>query len=121
MLKTILIALLPLMLLLGTSSDSLTRVNKSAAAVDTDTIKKMIVADGSVAMDVDLGRLGHGRKGANRSVLNFETERNTFFTVIVYNDELRGALPSSMKLVPQNLSALPAKMAASSQQLVVES
>src|SRR5688572_4692478 len=123
MLKTILIALLPLLLLLGTSSDTLTRVNTKSRAANTGTIKKMIVADGNVAMDVDLGRLnGRGARGANRSILRFDTERNAFFTVIVYNDELRGPLPSSMKLIPQQgVAALPAKLAASYEQLVVES
>jgi hypothetical protein len=39
---------------------------------------------------------------------------------MVYNDEMRGPLPSSMKLIPQNSAVLPAKLDASYQQLVVE-
>ena len=47
--------------------------------------------------------------------MRFDAERDSFFTVLVFNDELRGPLPSSMGLIPQNSAALPAKLNASYQ------
>ncbi len=124
MLKIILIALLPLFTLLSDGSDhSLTGLDKKGRDGNTGTLEKMIVASGSVAMDVNLNRLnGTGRrvKGSEPSVLRFDVERDSFFTVLVFNDELRGPLPSSMALIPQNSAALPTKLNASYQQLVVE-
>lgn len=103
---------------------SLTGLNRNGPESDTGTLEKMIVASGSVAMDLNLNRLngtGSGAKESNPSVLRFDVEHNSFFTVLVFNDELRGPLPSSMGLIPQDYPALPAKLNASYQQLVVES
>jgi len=52
--------------------------------------------------------------------LRFNVERDSFFTVMVFNNELRGTLPGSMGLIPQNSAPLPAKLNSSYQQLVVE-
>ena len=54
------------------------------------------------------------------STLRFTAVPNSFFTILVFDDELRGVLPSSTGLVPQNSAALPATLNASYQQLVVE-
>ncbi|MEP6901664.1 MAG: carboxypeptidase-like regulatory domain-containing protein, partial [Actinomycetota bacterium] len=81
------------------------------------------VASGSVAMDLNLNRLNGTRFGAKEpkpSVLRFDVERDAFFTVLVFNNELRGPLPSSMALIPQNSATLPAKLNASYGQLVIE-
>ena len=74
-------------------------------------------------MNLDLNRLNGNRsrtKFPESSDLRFEVERNAFFTVVVFNNELRGALPSSMELIPQNSAALPSKLNSSYQQLVIE-
>lgn len=83
----------------------------------------MIVANGSIAMNLDLNRLNGTRsrvKEARPSELRFDAEPNSFFTVLVFNDELRGPLPSAMGIIPQNSANLPAKLNASYQQLVIE-
>ncbi len=138
MLKTMLSALLPLFmffsngsgqLLTGLNSNSsdrsLIRLNQNGPADGkTGTLEKMIVANGSVAMDLNLNRLNatdSGAKESRLSALRFDVERNAFFTVLVFNNELRGPLPSSMGLIPQSPVALPAKLNASYQQLVIES
>ena len=61
MLKTILIALVSLFLVNNNSDRSLTRLKQAGPNNQTGTLEKMIVANGSVAMDVDLNRLSGGR------------------------------------------------------------
>ena len=119
MLKTIFIALISFNVLFSNSTGNIvTDLTKNSPKGTTGTLEKMIVANGSVAMDVDLSQLG--AKAQKSNILRFDVERDAFFTVIVFNDELRGPTPSSMGLIPQNTAALPAKMSASSQNLVVE-
>ncbi len=101
----------------------LTGPNQNGPVNNTGTLEKMIVANGNVALDIDLNRLNGTRsraKEATPSELRFDVKPNSFFTVIVFNDELRGPLPSSMEIIPQNSVAVPAKLTASYGQLVVE-
>jgi len=121
MLKTILIALLPFLVFFSYGpGDLLTGLNKKSRSENAGTLEKMIVANGSVAMDLNLNRLnGNARKGRT-STLRFDVERDSFFTVLVYNDELRGPSPSAMRIIPQDSAALPPKLDASYQRLVVE-
>src|SRR5688500_18290291 len=106
MLKTILVALLPILIIFSNGLDrSVTKSNQQGGQEVTGTVEKMIVASGSVAMDLNLSRLNGSSASAKQSrtsVLRFEAEPDSFFSVIVFNDELRGPLPSSMKLIPQN-------------------
>jgi hypothetical protein len=124
MLKIILIAFLPFLVFFSNGSGHLlTVLNQKGLEGNTGTLEKMIVASGSVAMSLDLNRLngtGTDAKEPKLSLLRFDAERDSFFTVLVFNDELRGHLPSSMRIIPQNSAALPAKLNASYQQLVVE-
>ncbi len=125
MLKTILVALLPFLIIFSNGSDKLlTGPAEKELNRNTGTVEKMIVANGSVAMDLNLSRLNgstRGARGSASSVLRFDVEQNSFFTVIVFNDELRGPVPSAMKLIPQNSARLPARLSSSYQDLVVES
>ena len=86
------------------------------------TLQKMIVESGSVTMDLDLNRfngIGSGGQGTVR--LQFAVAANSFFSILVFNDLLRGPDHGSMALVPQNsASALPVSLGASIKQLVVE-
>src|SRR5438046_4404684 len=121
MLKMIFIALFPLiMLVIGGS----TGPNQGVRDGNTGTLEKMIVASGSVAMNLDLNRLNGnsvGAKGPSLSALRFDIEHDSFFTILVFNDDLRGALPSSMAIILQSSATLPAKLNASYGQLVIES
>ena len=124
--KTILVALLSLQMLFSNGLGYLFNgvSSKSARQGNNGTLEKMIVADGSVSMDVDLNRLngiGSGAKESKTGVLRFGVEPNSFFPVLVFNDELRGPLPGSMALIPQNTPSVPARLNASYQQLIVES
>ncbi|HEX8247443.1 MAG TPA: carboxypeptidase regulatory-like domain-containing protein [Pyrinomonadaceae bacterium] len=124
MLKITLSALLSLLVLFSNGSGQLlTVLNQNVSVGNTGILEKMIVANGSVAMELNLNRLNgtdSGAKESRLSVLRFDVERDSFFTVLVFNNELRGTLPSAMALIPQNSAALPAKLNASYQQLVVE-
>jgi hypothetical protein len=121
MLRTIFVALLPFLLLFGNGSDQLlSGLKQKGLRGDPGTLEKMIVANGSVSIDLNVERLNGANLGIKEStpaLLGFNVERDSFFTAMVYNGELRGILPSSMALVPQNPVGLPAKL---SQQLVVE-
>ncbi len=134
MLKPIFIALLSFLLPFSSISFNLFSGNdKSESKANTGTLEKMIVANGNVAMELDLNRLngkqdnakvskGNQRlaKQSNLSRLQFDIETESFFTVIVYNDELRGPTPSSMNIIPRSNPSLPSKLSASFDQLLIE-
>src|SRR4029077_20774919 len=55
------------------------------------------------------------------TTLQFAVAANSFFSILVFNDLLRGPDHGSMALVPQNSApALPASLGASIRQLAVE-
>ena len=129
MLKKILIALtLSLLVLLGSyavqSAKARNRggeLNQKASDAPTGTLQKMIVENGSVTMDLDIGRL-NGAAGQTLQA-QFAVGANSFFPVLVFNDQLRGPVPGSMALIPSRsggIPPLPAALSASLMQLVVE-
>ena len=124
MLKIFLVALLPFLAFFsnGSNESLLTGVDQSGRQGNSGILEKMIVANGNVAMNIDLSRLNNGSvaRGAKSATLNFDVEHDSFFTVLVLNGELRGPIPGSMALIPQSSAALPAKLNASMQQLVLE-
>src|SRR6266853_2478892 len=122
--------MLPLVLLLS-SSDAGPRNSATKKSADgqlqparrsldeggSGTLQKMIVESGSVTMDLDLNRLN----GIGAVHLQFTLAANSFFSILVFNDLLRGPEQGSMALVPQNSAAvLPVLLAASIKQLIVE-
>lgn len=124
MFKTIFIASLSLILIFLFSNwliHSFAEPTQNALENTHETFEKMIVANGSVRLDLDLSQLNRaGQKQAKSTVLNFDAEPDSFFTIIVHNGELRAVMPSSMSLIAQNAVNLPAKLSASSQQLIIE-
>ena len=74
-------------------------------------------------MEVDLDRLNDAGAATEKSkleTLRFALAPDSFFTIVVTNDVLRGPLPGSMGLIPQNAANLPALLNASFHQLVLE-
>src|SRR6266403_6102232 len=125
MLKTILVPLaLALLLLLSNGSDnSVARLKQNSAESaksQTGTLEKMIVADGSVAIEIDLGRLNGNSSPAQMNALRFDVVPNSFFTILVFNNALRGPESGSMALIPQSFAVLPAALNESFNQLVIE-
>ena len=83
----------------------------------------MIVENGRVTMDLDLNRLNAiSSVSARATTLSFAAAANSFFTILVFNDVLRSPESGSMALVqnPEAAPTLPAALAASLKQLVVE-
>jgi hypothetical protein len=123
--KTTIAFTLSLLVLLGTyavqsatgrnRSGDLSQPRQGGADAPTGTLQKMIVENGSVRMDLDLNRLnGIGSAAQNIQQLNFAVGANSFFPVLVFNDQLRGPLPGSMVLVLVE-AAVPAAGAPGSQ------
>ena len=115
--------MLPLLLLFCNSSqNSVAGSKQEGPDGQTGTLQKMIVAEGSVTMDVDLNRLnGISSATGKPETLHFAVAANSFFAVLVFNDVLRGAQQGgALALVPQNTATLPAALSASLNQLVVE-
>ena len=127
MLKIVLSALmLPLLLLFGSrDGDSSNTPNAAktrfARQGESGTLQKMIVANGSVSMDIDLNRI-NGVSSTTRKLetLHFGVAPTSFFPVLVFNKVLRRAETGSMALVPQNSVALPAVLTASLHRLTIE-
>ena len=97
--------------------------NKKTPIRATGTFQRMIAENGSVTMDLDLNRLnGISSVGGRPTTLHFATAANSFFPILVFNDQLRGPEPGSMALVAeaQPVPQLPAALAASLKQLVIE-
>jgi len=112
MFKLLLITLVPFLALFSEGVDNI--FNAPAPVTKTapsGILEKMIVADGTVSMDVNLGK---------RSTLAFNIEKDSFFTVMVLNGELRGPLPSSMKINSDNPKSLPSLVNRSGSDLVLE-
>jgi hypothetical protein len=81
----------------------------------------MIVESGSVIMDFDLNRLNGINSAPQETLtLQFTVAANSFFTILVFNDLLRGPEQGSMALVPQHSTALPSRLMASINRLTVE-
>ena len=112
---------LPLLLLLSNSSGNpVAQVQKNSPEQPTGTLEKMIVASGSAAMDLDLNRLNGLGSATKLDTFHFEVRPNSFFTILVFNNVLRGPTLGSMGLIPGNSATLPASLKASLNQLVIE-
>ncbi len=113
-----------LLLLLGSSSNNFAAQSKeNAADAPSGTFQKMIVENGRVTLHLDVNRLNAvGSAPARATTFNFAAAANSFFTVVVFNDVLRSPESGSIALLPDSNAAptLPAALAASLRQLVVE-
>jgi hypothetical protein len=110
---------------LGSSSTAARRHSAVATVAGTGTFQKMIVETGSITMDLDLnGFNGDSSLVARPITLQFAAAANSFLPVLVFNDQLRGAEPGSIALIPAEVSepsvSLPDTLSASLKQLVVD-
>ena len=110
----------------ATTTAAKAQSKQSTSDAPTGTFQRMIVENGSVSMNLDLTRLnGISSVAARATTLGFAAAANSFFTILVFNDLLRGPEPGSMALIPSaGVSvpgySLPAPLRASLKQLVVE-
>lgn len=105
---------------LRASSFDLFGVDNKAQNSDSGTLEKMIVAEGSVTMEIDLNRLNGAAGSARMATLSFEAVRDSFFAILVMNGEFRGPIPGTMDITPRGNVNLPASLRASYKQLVIE-
>jgi hypothetical protein len=81
----------------------------------------MLVTSGKVAIALDLSRLTSAQSHQARNAdLHFEIGTNSFFTVRVLNQHLRGPERGTMALVPRNVGDLPKSLGLSPNQLIIE-
>src|ERR1043166_6204526 len=118
MIKAIVFALGSFLLFSHGSDSLVTSRQPERQDNQTGTLQKLIVANGNVAMNIDLSRLTAGKPQSQRSRLNFAVAPDSFFTILVFNGELRDLESGSMPLVPQNTVPLPVTLNASLNQLV---
>ena len=113
-----------LFLFLGNNSATFAaQSSQNTSDAPTGTFQKMIVENGSVTLKLDLNGLNGSDALITRPVtLNFAAATNSFFSILVFNDLLRGPQPGSIALVPQARPhpLLPSALAAHLKQLVVE-
>src|SRR6478672_1870249 len=127
MLKIVLTAfMLPLLLLFGlrdgasSTAPNAAKTN-GARQRESGTLQKMIVASGSVSMDLDVNRINGVNSTTRKSeTLHFGVAPTSFFPVLVFNKVLRRAETGSMALVPQNNVGLPVVLTASLNRLTIE-
>jgi hypothetical protein len=101
----------------------LTGTGQAAPERDTGTLEKMIVANGHLTLDLDLDRVEAKDSRSDHpdpTRLQFDVDGNAFFSVLVFNHELRGPQPGTLGLVPVSFPSLPAKLNESYRQLVLE-
>src|SRR5256714_14089001 len=106
--------LLPLFLLFAppevTSNNSAARKQTIPGSHgQTGTLQKMIVETGTVTMELDLNRLeADGSLAAKTERLRFTVAANSFFSILVFNDLLRGPeTVVSIALAPHNVTHHP--------------
>src|SRR5882724_2164174 len=92
----------------------------------TGILQKMIVENGTATMKLDLNRLnGISVAPQKQEQLRFDIAADSFFSVLIFNDLLRGPEQGSMGLIPAGVNApgysnLPAALGASFKQLAIE-
>src|ERR1043165_7676386 len=94
---------LPTLLLFCGATESSTAQPKNDGVSD-GTLEKMMVANGVVIMKLDQNRINGIEAVAGKSApteVRFNVAPDSFFTVLVFNRELRSAEPGAMRLVPQ--------------------
>jgi hypothetical protein len=117
--KTVTRIVLPALVLCAVAAGVSVAQFPKKPASDTGTLQTMIVASGTVSMDLDLNRLS-GARESEPQALRFQAVTDSFFPVVVFNDEVRGAELGSIGLIPLNSATLPEALSASINQLVVE-
>src|SRR6202171_2987928 len=112
-----------LLLLSNSSGNSAPQSPGKTPEGQTGTLERMIVARGNVTMDLDLNRLNgndSATKESKMDTVRFGVGPNSFFTILVFNNVLRGPEPGSVGLIPGNTATLPGPLQASLNQLVIE-
>src|SRR3954452_8514158 len=111
--------MLPLLLLLGSSSgNNAGQSHEKSPNIASGIVQKMIVETGSVSMDLNVNRLNGIRISTEDTAqIHFAVAANSFFPIVVFNDQLRGIERGSITLIRANSveAAVPAAGTSGSQ------
>ncbi|MEO5720744.1 MAG: dockerin type I domain-containing protein [Chthoniobacterales bacterium] len=111
---------LPLLALVGVASGIAVAQNTRDKS-ETGTLETLIVATGTVALDLDLNRLnGASNKETRMETLRLKAMDNSFFPVLVMNGEFRGPKLGMMALTGEDSPSLPTALRDSFSRLVIE-
>src|SRR5215472_2944755 len=116
-------ALMSVLFLANSSGTYAAQPKQNTSSALTGTLQKMIVENGSVTMNLDLNGLNGSNDLTTRPVaLQFAAATNSFFPILVFNDQLRGPESGSIALILQGRPnpLLPGVLADSLKQLAVE-
>lgn len=116
----IVLSVLGLFIAAGVVWFSLEHRTSAGANGESGTLEKMIVAGGSAAVNIDLDKLNGIKSRSQTTLVDFDLETNAFFKSLVFNDEFRGTLPSSIKITTKDSVGFPENLNASLNQLVFE-
>lgn len=124
MLKFALVVLLPLSIIFyGAYRPYLSGSPIEPDSRQTGVLEKLIVSNGNVVLDLDLNKLNSTNaesKGIIPANIRFDASTDSFFSIKVFNGELRGPMPGMLRLVPKNSADLPPKLLSSLNDLVLE-
>jgi hypothetical protein len=116
-------ALLSVLFFANSSGTYAAQPKQNSSGALNGTLQKMIVENGNVTLNVDLNGLnGSDALTTRPGTLQFAAATNSFFPILVFNNQLRGPEPGSIALVPQGrpVPLPPAALVGSLKQLVVE-
>src|SRR4029077_4955335 len=116
-------ALLSVLFFGNSSENCAAQPQEHASDASTGTLQKMIVENGSVRLNEDWnGWNGIKALVTRPAALQLAAASNSFFSILVFNDQLRGAESGSLALVPgaRAISILPSLCATSLRQLRAE-
>ncbi|HMJ05582.1 MAG TPA: hypothetical protein VK474_04940, partial [Chthoniobacterales bacterium] len=120
--KTLRYITLPLLLLLNSSAGNSA---SSAEMNQTGTRARSIVDRGYVVMEFERDLFGESgmraqSEDSRRETVRFAVRADSFFTILLFNDVLRGPEPGSMNLLREKSGHLPLPLNASADQLILE-
>jgi hypothetical protein len=124
MLKFALAVLVPLgIIFYGVYSPYLNDFATESASKKKDVLEKLIIADANITFDLELEKLNSTNfdsKSSRTTRISFDALSDSFFSIKVFNNELRGPMPGTLQLVSKNSAQLPSKLLASLNDLVLE-
>ena len=122
MTKLILLAILPGLYFFSSFAGETLAPQETPSARVPSTLEKLAAASGTITLRLDANALDRDRLTEPvYSTANFRAGTESFFRAVSADDEFRGLLPSSLRLIPEGESTLPAKVSRSLSSLIVDS
>ena len=104
-------ALLSVLFFGNSSENYAVQPKQNASDGSTGTLQKMIVENGSVTLNVDLNGLNGSNALVTRpAALQFAAATNSFFSILVFNDQLRGRRVGLDRAGPAGPAGFPAPL-----------